>query len=369
MWEISAWLSVEDGQYWITDSDPDAGFVLPGPGGAGGLVGAVPGLAIVITGTQFGNVALTVQSGDSDPGLDTGGWDEVVEVSLASGAAGQGLGILSGGQGPGELATLTPAGAGSYRIRVHVRGRDAGTADDVVTGEPAEEHLLQIWPAPPGPEIIRKTTDEHGAGFRAGAETSSGPDPRSPHGRHVMLEVSQPVTATSRANAVLERIYVRSGGCEFEFRIVVDVSGMTPQQEKRARRAVGGYRGATLPESTDPGSLRVVLHFSDGRTAEFAATPTGFRVAGQPYPATRSATTRRVVPRWPRRASGRGHCRRPSRSRSPSTGPRWAYRRPRSPSTGPPSSPRPRASPAGLVKQQWFTPNTPYQPRARHSAR
>ncbi len=53
---ITARLSVEDGQYWITDMDPDVAFELPEPGGAGGLAGAAGNLAVVLTGTQFGNV-------------------------------------------------------------------------------------------------------------------------------------------------------------------------------------------------------------------------------------------------------------------------------------------------------------------------
>src|ERR1700729_4017714 len=45
---------------------------LPDPGGDNGLVAVAGGLAIVVTGTQFGNVGLTVATGDSDPGLDLG---------------------------------------------------------------------------------------------------------------------------------------------------------------------------------------------------------------------------------------------------------------------------------------------------------
>ncbi len=67
--------------------------MLPTPGRASGLVGVSPGLAIVITGTQFGNVLVSVQAGESDPGLDAGRWEEVTEVSLTSGPGGQGLSI------------------------------------------------------------------------------------------------------------------------------------------------------------------------------------------------------------------------------------------------------------------------------------
>ena len=277
MREISATLTVMEGQYWISDSDPRAELVVPDPGGASGLVGISPGLAIVITGTQFGDVSLTVQSDDSDPGLDPRPWDEVVEVSVVSGAGGQGLAILSDGQGPGELQSLTPSGAGSYRIRVHARGRDAGANEDAVDGGPVEDHLVQIWPAPAAAEIIHKITDGYGEGFR---EAPAGPEPRLPQGDFATLPVSQPVTATSRATVMLQSIDASAGGCEFWFKIVVDVSGMAPRDEKRARRAVEGYEGAALPESTDPGPLRIAVTYSDGRSAGFAQDPSSLPRSG-----------------------------------------------------------------------------------------
>jgi hypothetical protein len=275
---VTTRLHVAEGQYWISDNDPDLEFVLPDPGGASGLVGVSPGLAIVITGTQFGNISVTVQAGDSDPGLDTGPWEEVTEVSLTSGPGGQGLSVTSDGQGPYEFQYLTPPGAGAYRVRVHARGRDAGAAEDVVPGRPVEEHLLQIWPALPAPETIYKTTDELGAGYREAS--ASGPEPRLPHGQSVILDVHQPVTTTDRATVELLRIHVHRGGCEFTIKAVVDVSGMTAREEKRARRAVDGYRGAALPGTASADPLRVVLRFSDGRVTEFSDDPSDLPRSG-----------------------------------------------------------------------------------------
>jgi hypothetical protein len=262
-------LHIEDGQYWISDNDLGREFALPDPGGDSGLVGVSPGLAIVITGTQFGNIEVTVQAGEKDPGLDTGPWDDVSEISLPSGPGAQGVSVTSGGQGPYELQSLTPPGAGSYRVRVHARGRDAGAARDVVNGRPVEEHLIQIWPAAPEPETIRKTTDQVGAGYRDGAALTSG-DPRLPHGQNVMLHVHEPVTTTDRATVGLLRIDVSRGGCEFTIKAVVDVSGLTAREEKRARRAVDGYQGAAFPGAANAGPLSVVLRFHDGRVTEFS---------------------------------------------------------------------------------------------------
>jgi hypothetical protein len=263
-------LHVADGYYWIS-VDPGQEFVVPDPGGANGLVGVAPGLAMVVTGTQFGNVSVGVQAGESDPGLDIGQWDEVVEVSLVSGPDGEGLSVTSDGDESHEFLHLTPPGAGSYRVRVHARGRDAGADRDVVSGRPVEEHLIHIWPAPEAPETVHKTTDEIGAGYR---ESGSGPDPRLPgHGMPVMLEVHQSVTTTDRATVELLRVNINRGGCEFTIKAVVDVSGMTDREERRARRAVDGYRGAALPGTASAAPLRVFLRFTDGRTAEYSDHP------------------------------------------------------------------------------------------------
>ncbi len=263
-------LHIEDGQYWISDNDPSIEFVLPDPGGVSGLVGVSAGLAIVITGTQFGNVEVTVQAGESDPGLDTAPWDDVTEISLSGGPGSLGVSVTSGGQGPYELQYLTPPGAGSYRVRVHARGRDAGAARDVVNGRPVEEHLIQIWPAPPAPETIHKTTDQVGAGYRDGPVLMAG-DPRLPgHGLPVILDVDQPVITTDRATVELLRINVSRAGCEFTIKAIVDVSGLTARDEKRARRAVDGYQGVAFPGAASAGPLRVVLRFRDGRVTEFS---------------------------------------------------------------------------------------------------
>ena len=285
---ISARLSIEDGQYWVTDGDPDAGLALPDPGGDNGLVGVAAGLAIVVTGTQFGNVSLIVATGDSDPGLDLGGWDDVVEVSVTSGQGGQGLGITSGGLGPDALQALTAGGTGTYRIRVHARGRDAGADHDVVTGNPVEEHLLQIWPAPAASEVIHAATDRFGQAFRTG--TAPGSDPRYPSGEHIELNGGHLIAETDRARVALDGIDVHASGCRFKFHVVVDVSGLTPRQEKRARRAVDGHEGAVLPDSAGSGRLRVTARFSDGRSVDSGAPPDPIPFAGPAISASYSSS-------------------------------------------------------------------------------
>jgi hypothetical protein len=284
---INTRLSIEDGQYWVTDGNPDADLARPDPGGDNGLVGVAAGLAIVVTGTQFGNVGLIVATGDSDPGLNLGGWDDVVEVSFTPGQGGQGLGITSGGLGPDSLQALTAGGTGTYRVRVHARGRDAGAEQDVVTDNPVEQHLLQIWPAPAAAELIHVATDRFGQAFRTGI--APGSDPRYPSGDHIDLNVGQVIAETDRARVTLEGIDVHASGCRFKFRVVVDVSGLTPREEKRARRAVDGHEGAAMPDSAGSGRLRLTAHFSDGRSVDSGSRPDPIPLAGPALSASYSS--------------------------------------------------------------------------------
>ncbi|MEU6413807.1 hypothetical protein [Microbispora sp. NPDC046933] len=57
-----------------------------------------------------------------------------------------------------DSPSLTPHGPGSYRLRVHARGRDMEWRE-LAPSEPGEEHLIQIWPAPPADEVIHKLED------------------------------------------------------------------------------------------------------------------------------------------------------------------------------------------------------------------
>jgi hypothetical protein len=153
-------------QYYLRDlavfaEIPDEVFT-----GGNGLVSAPPGiagLAVVHAGTHTGPVRVTVQARTDPPTqTDLEGWDEVVEVPFTS-ESGQVL--LAEWDGPGheDLGSLVAAGPGSYRLRVHARGRDQAHAIHTAPEEPLEEHLLITWPTPPANETILKQTDHYGA--------------------------------------------------------------------------------------------------------------------------------------------------------------------------------------------------------------
>lgn len=157
------------GQYLIT-ADVPVDPPVPAVGG-NGVIKVELGQAVVYTGTHTGDVGLIIELGDSAPGRDTNGWDEVVEVTLTSPTGkiyARGLlDTIDWGDGA-DAPNLAIAGAGDYRLRVHVRGRDAGRdAGPVMEDqEPVEHHLIQIWAAEPGPEIVYMTGDQIGAYWR-----------------------------------------------------------------------------------------------------------------------------------------------------------------------------------------------------------
>ncbi|MGW6456009.1 hypothetical protein ACWF94_08780 [Streptomyces sp. NPDC055078] len=148
--------------FWIVDTAQ-----LPGdaPQATNGLVTVTGrGAAVVITGIHTGAVSVTVDIRHAPPQtVGLAGWDEVVEVSLQS-PDGH-LKVASPQDELPELPELTPSGPGTYRLRVHARGRD--TFPDGTTEEPVEDYLLMIWPqSEPTGETLLQTTDQYGAELR-----------------------------------------------------------------------------------------------------------------------------------------------------------------------------------------------------------
>ncbi|TQS24506.1 hypothetical protein [Microbispora sp. KK1-11] len=84
------------------------------------LVGSGRGALAIWAADEAGSACVTVESYTRRPPLETRGWDEVVEVGYESPSGSLQLG---GGEGP-TLKGLTTRGPGSYRVRVHLRGRE-----------------------------------------------------------------------------------------------------------------------------------------------------------------------------------------------------------------------------------------------------
>ncbi|WOX17068.1 hypothetical protein [Streptomyces sp. N50] len=157
----SGTVQVDCHAFELTDSEDRAPM---GYDTSNGLVFSRPGHGVICTGVSGGPVNVSVESRRCPPPhIDSGAWDEIVDhsVETLTGA----LRVTSVMDDPPDLPHLTPQGPGTYRIRVHARGRD--TAPDGVTSEPVEDYLLIVWPADPRPDTVHKQTDAYGAGLRA----------------------------------------------------------------------------------------------------------------------------------------------------------------------------------------------------------
>jgi hypothetical protein len=130
--------------------------------GFNGLISAREYMAVIMTGTESGPVSVTADWQETQPPLDLDPWDDVVEVSMVFDEE---PAVLYSVEGTGTLMPQLPPG--SYRVRVHARGRDRARALLTVWDPPVEEHLIQAWPAPVEPEVRHKLTDQYGATIRA----------------------------------------------------------------------------------------------------------------------------------------------------------------------------------------------------------
>ncbi len=135
-----------------------------------------------------------------------------------------------------------------------------------VTGKPAEEHLVQVWPAPLAADRVIKTAGDRGAHSPPGTDDDA---PRFPAGSCSDLHLNEPIFVSDRAVAVLELVKVHQAGAVLWVKVTVDVSGLRAREQRRARHAVDGDDGVTFPGLTDPGKLRLRLRYADGRSTDF----------------------------------------------------------------------------------------------------
>ncbi|MGI5213760.1 hypothetical protein [Plantactinospora sp. CA-290183] len=144
---------VEESCFCLTDPDPPPRWHWQANARDNGLVGATEGAALVRTGCGAGWVNLAVELYARRPVPQTAGWDDAVEISYRTAV---GESYLGSRRGAGtDYPRISFQGPGSYRIRVHARGRDL-PPDGPGAGRVEEEYLLQVWRAPAGrTEILR----------------------------------------------------------------------------------------------------------------------------------------------------------------------------------------------------------------------
>lgn len=141
------------------DGDVDRFFA----GQVNGLVGAGdPDGVYVHLARRSGGSHVQVVLSSAAPPLADGPWEDVVEVSLTIPSE-IGVRVTSWA---GESSWPLELPAGSYRLRVSARGRDAGAADEFVD-QVVDHYLLQLWPSPPEPDAIIRVGSQNARYFHA----------------------------------------------------------------------------------------------------------------------------------------------------------------------------------------------------------
>ena len=129
-----------------------------------GLVEVTDTTAVIGTGTDMGPIHLGAQVVDSAPpeesaAWQSAGWESVTEVSLVS-PDGRFASVSLAATEEGPL-TVHVGAPGSYRLRIHAKGRDEGWRQEMPE-EPVETHLIIFWPAPAAPVRMLRGADEVG---------------------------------------------------------------------------------------------------------------------------------------------------------------------------------------------------------------
>jgi hypothetical protein len=134
--------------------------------GSNGFVAAIGENGIkVMCGTDMGPVRLLLRAITGGARTEPG-WDVVAEVDIV---ASEGwIRVLSSEvEMRPDLGNLAGSGPGTYRVRVHARGRDTASRRGFVE-EPIEEHLLEAWPVNGAtPAALLTELDDVGVGFAA----------------------------------------------------------------------------------------------------------------------------------------------------------------------------------------------------------
>ena len=148
-------ISVDEHQFTLGSLGEDLGTdVFPALPVVWGLTATS---AMVGTGVASGSVRVTCIGLDAVPDVVDPAWEDVVELSLATTPDGP-LTAAGGWSVDEPCDRLDEHGPGTYRVRVHARGRD--TDYDGVAFEPVEDYLVLAWPAPSSAPVGLRATSE-----------------------------------------------------------------------------------------------------------------------------------------------------------------------------------------------------------------
>ncbi|MFC4908894.1 hypothetical protein [Actinomadura gamaensis] len=120
-------------------------------------------MACVFTGMYGFDLPVTVAVCPARPEPELDGWDEAIEFSLTLSGGRAGVESILSSDGTIDF-DLPPSPDGAYRLRLHARGRREAAELQHISkddgDELVEEHLIQLWAAPPEPVRWLKEDDQ-----------------------------------------------------------------------------------------------------------------------------------------------------------------------------------------------------------------
>ena len=100
---------------------------------------------------------------DTTPGKPDPSWEDVVEVSITVPEASNVRWCSWAGE---NVGTIDGLGAGTYRMRVSARGRDAGHASEFAE-EPVDFYMAQLWLTSEEPDAALRVSSSDAAYWHA----------------------------------------------------------------------------------------------------------------------------------------------------------------------------------------------------------
>ncbi|GII03704.1 hypothetical protein [Planobispora takensis] len=158
-------LHVSYGQAYLADGGDEfpapESFPKDHPEHPVGIIRVEGSKALLVTGLSSGPVGFSAAVSDEDPGADTDGYEDIVEISYW--APSNLLRVAEwGGEGDHVLPRL-PSAPGWYRLRYHAVNMDEGCdVNALATGDAVvDRYLLQVWPQPESaPRVIKSTSHQ-----------------------------------------------------------------------------------------------------------------------------------------------------------------------------------------------------------------
>jgi hypothetical protein len=152
---------VEYHQFYVMAEDDDAYPEFPVGRSSHDLIVPTSGHGFCMsTGIAMGSIHLAIEVLDFPPVAidDTRGWEAITDISFSADTTTASVQVLMESTPAPFNAFTLPRAPGWYRVRAHAQGRSLDF-DSVVSENPREHHLLQMWPTDKSEEPIDHRID------------------------------------------------------------------------------------------------------------------------------------------------------------------------------------------------------------------